>query len=136
MRTLNRNFLKIIPLLFLLIGATKITYIYFETKEREADFAKKEAEVLNSYAVENRNYYQQLFLDGTIRLNEKSLPALPAYSSHPISQRFSQNNPLQIILATVSDRARNPKNLADAEEQKAIAFFKQNPKEEFYFNAL
>ena len=135
MRTLNRNFLKIIPLLFLLIGATKITYIYFETKEREADFAKKEAEVLNSYAVENRNYYQQLFLDGTIRLDEKSLPALPAYSSHPISQRFSQNNPLQIILATVSDRARNPKNLADAEEQKAIAFFKQNPKEEFYFNA-
>ena len=135
MRTLNRNFLKIIPLLFLLIGAMKITYIYFETKEREADFAKKEAEVLNSYAVENRNYYQQLFLDGTISLDKKSLPALPAYSSHPISQRFSQNNPLQIILATVSDRARNPKNLADAEEQKAIAFFKQNPKEEFYFNA-
>ncbi len=135
MRTLNRNFLKLIPLLFLFIGAIKITYIYNETRAREADFAKKEAEVLNSYAVENRNYYQQLFLDGTISLDKKSLPALPAYSSHPISQRFSQNNPLQIILATVSDRARNPKNLADAEEQKAIAFFKQNPKEEFYFNA-
>lgn len=135
MRTLNRNFLKLIPLLFLFIGAIKIIYIYNETKVREADFAKKEAEVLNSYAVENRNYYQQLFLDGTISLDKKSLPALPAYSSHPISQRFSQNNPLQIILATVSDRARNPKNLADAEEQKAIAFFKQNPKEDIYFNA-
>lgn len=61
MHTLNRNFLKLIPLLFLFIGAIKITYIYNETKSHEAEFAKKEAEVLNSYAVENRNYYQQLF---------------------------------------------------------------------------
>lgn len=134
MRTLNRNFLKLIPLLFLFIGAIKITYIYNETKTREAEFAKKEAEVLNSYAVENRNYYQQLFLDKTLDLNEKTLPALPAFSSHPISGRFSQNNPLHITLATVSDRARNPKNQADGEEQKAIKFFKEHPNEEFYFN--
>ncbi len=134
MRALNRNFLKLIPLLFLFIGAIKITYIYNETKAREAEFAKKEAEVLNSYAVENRNYYQQLFLDKTLELNEKTLPALPAFSSHPISGKFSQNNPLRITLATVSDRARNPKNQADGEEQKAINFFKEHPNEEFYFN--
>ncbi len=134
MHILNRNFLKLIPLLFLFIGAIKITYIYNETEAREAEFAKKEAEVLNSYAVENRNYYQQLFLDKTLDLNEKTLPALPAFSSHPISGKFSQNNPLHITLATVSDRARNPKNLADSEEQKAITFFKEYPNEKFYFN--
>lgn len=134
MRTLNRNFLKLIPLLFLFIGAIKIAYIYSETKAHEAEFAKKEAEVLNSYAVENRNYYQQLFLDKTLDLNEKTLPALPAFSSHPISGKFSQNNPLRITLATVSDRARNPKNQANDEEQKAITFFKENPNEDIYFN--
>lgn len=133
MRTLNRTFLKIIPILFLFIATTRIFYHYDESKSREAEFAKKEAEVLNSYAVENRNYYQALFLDGTLKLDEKTLPALPAYSSHPISERFSHNNPLGITLATVSDRARNPKNQADAEEQKAIDFFKKNPQEEFYF---
>ncbi|MDD2652503.1 MAG: EAL domain-containing protein [Sulfurimonas sp.] len=126
--------MKLIPLLFLFIGAIKIAYIYSETKAHEAEFAKKEAEVLNSYAVENRNYYQQLFLDKTLDLNEKTLPALPAFSSHPISGKFSQNNPLRITLATVSDRARNPKNQANDEEQKAITFFKENPNEDIYFN--
>ncbi|MDK9692928.1 MAG: EAL domain-containing protein [Sulfurimonas sp.] len=113
----------------------KIFYIYSEKKEHEAEFAKKEAEVLNSYAVENRNYYQNLFLDKTLDLNEKTLPALPAFSSHPISEKFSQNNPLGIMLATVSDKPRNPKNLADTQEQKAIEFFKKNPNEGSYFDS-
>lgn len=135
MYSLNSKFLKAIPLLFLLIGTIKITYIYFETKEREENFAKKEAEVLNNYIIQNKNYYQNLFTNGTIEVNQKTLTALQAYSSYHISKEFTQNNPLKISLSTVSDNARNSKNLANKDELEAIEFFKINPNEEFYFNS-
>lgn len=135
MYSLNSKFLKIALFLFLIIGTAKITYIYNETKAKEADFAKKEAEVLNSYAVENRNYYQNLFLNDTITISQKTLSALPAYSSYHISKEFSQNNPLKISLSTVSDRARNSNNSADKDELEAIDFFKKNRNEEYYFNS-
>ncbi|MGE4420007.1 MAG: EAL domain-containing protein [Sulfurimonas sp.] len=131
---LNDKVLKTIPVIFLIIVLIKITYSYFEIKEREYDFAKKEAEVLNSYAIENRMYYQNLFLNGTLTINEKTLPALPAFSSHIISENFSKNNPLSITVATVSDRARNSKNQADLDELKAIEFFKNNLDEKEYFS--
>ncbi len=131
---LNDKVLKTIPVIFLIIILIKITYSYFEIKEREYDFAKKEAEVLNSYAIENRMYYQNLFLNGTLTINEKTLPALPAFSSHIISENFSKNNPLSITVSTVSDRARNSKNQADLDELKAIEFFKNNLDEKEYFS--
>lgn len=96
---------------------------------------KKEAEVLNAHAMAHRNYYQKLFLNKIIPLNEKTLPALPAYSSYAISKTFSKNNTLNIKIQTVSDRARNPKNLADTDELNAIKFFKRNPNVKEYFSA-
>jgi len=131
---LNDKILKSIPLIFLVVILLKITYSYFDIKAREYDFAKKEAEVLNSYVIESRLYYQTLFLDGAIDINEKTLPALPAFSSPIISERFSKNNPLNISVKTVSDRARNIKNSADKDELKAIEFFKKNSDESVYFS--
>ena len=122
---LNDRILKTIPVIFLIVIMLKVTYSYFETKERGYEFAKKEAEVLNSYAIENRIYYQNLFINGTLTISEKTLPALPAFSSLIISRHFSDNNPLNISLKTVSDRARNIKNQADKDELKAIEFFKK-----------
>ena len=134
MYNLNSKVLRVIPHIFLIIVILKIIYTYFETKNREYDFAKKEAEVLNSYAIENRMYYQKLFIDGTLNLSEQTLPALPAFSSHVISTNFSKNNPLNITVATVSDRARNSKNQADKDELKAIEFFKKELYEKSYFS--
>ncbi|MDT8338923.1 MAG: EAL domain-containing protein [Sulfurimonas sp.] len=131
---LNDKILKTIPVVFLIVILLKITYSYFEAKEREYEFAKKEAEVLNSYAIESRYYYQKLFLNGNLEINEKTLPALPAFSSPIISENFSKNNPLNISVRTVSDRARNAKNQADKDELKAIEFFKKNRDETAYFS--
>jgi len=134
MYNFNSKILRIIPIVFLIFGTIKVIYTYFESKERESDFARKNAEVLNSYAIENRLYYQHLFFDGTLELSEKTLPALPAFSSHIISNNFSKNNPLNISVKTVSDRARNSENQADSNELKAIEFFKKNPNQKSYFN--
>ena len=130
----NNRILYIIPLLFFIIMTIRIIYSYNLTKQKEYEFAKKEAEVLNSYVLTHRDYYQSFFINKTITLNEKTLPLLPAYSASPISHTFSENNSLNITVKTVSDRARNPKNMVDIDELKAINYFKSNKNGIDYFS--
>lgn len=131
---LNNKILITIPIIFLLVIAFKIVYTYNDTKNKEYDFAKKEATVLNNYTLSNRAYYKQLFIDGTLELNEKTLHALPAYSSKIISDSFSKSNPFNITVKSVSDRARNVNNSADKDELKAIKFFNENIDKTEYFS--
>ena len=133
-RFFNNNILYFVTVIFIAVIIFRIISVYFDTKEREYQFAQKEAEVLNSYAMVHRNYYQNFFIDKTIPLNEKTLHALPAFSSLPISDQFSHSNSLNIMIRTVSDRARNPTNNADNLELKAINYFKENTKEKEYFS--
>lgn len=134
MYKINRKILRLIPLLFFIVIVVKIVYSYNETKALQQNFAQKEAEVLASYMKENRDYYRTLFLNGTLELNEKTLPALPAFSATPISKLFSEKNPLNIGIRTTSDRPRNPQNKADINELKAIEYFKNNPQQSRYFS--
>jgi c-di-GMP phosphodiesterase len=134
LKTLNGKTLYLIPIIFFIVVVFRIFYNYQDTKQREYNFAKSEAEVLNSYSMAHRNYYQKLFIDKTIKLNEKTLEALPAFSSLSISKTFSQDNSFNIRIQTVSDRARNPKNAANSDELKAIEFFKSNPASTQYFS--
>ena len=126
--------LYIIPVVFLVVIAFRIIYSYQTAKREAYIFAKKEAEVLNSHAMAHRNYYQNLFISKVLQLNKETLSGLPAYASLPISEAFSKDNPLNIHIQTVSDRARNPKNSANTDELKAINFFINNPDETKYFN--
>ena len=132
---LNKKILFIIPIIFLLVLLFRIVYNYNDTQKQMQEFALKEAEVLKSYALMHRYYYQDLYFDKTIPLTQKTLKGLPAYSSFYINQSFSQNNPFNISLQTVSDRARDPKNKADKEELKAIAYFKKHPTKKEYFSS-
>ncbi|MEN4052583.1 EAL domain-containing protein [Sulfurimonas sp. NWX79] len=132
---LNHKILYIVPSIFLLVLLLRIFYSYNDTQLQIQEFAKKEAQVLKSHAMVHRNYYQKLYFDKTIPLNQETLKGLPAYSSYYINKSFSQNNPFAISLQTVSDRARDPKNQADKEELKAIEYFKEHPMEKEYFSS-
>lgn len=133
-KILSKRIVIIIPLLFMLIVLLRITYSYQESSRQQLEFAKKEAEVLNSYAMSHREYYQNVFRDSKIALDDNTLPLLPAFSSKPTSEIFSHNNPLNITIRTVSDRARNPNNSADVTEMKAIEYFKNNTNATQYFS--
>ena len=130
----NRRVLYIIPIIFLIVVGIRIAYSYQSTKKEAYNFAKTEAEVLNSHAMAHREYYQKLYLGKAILLSENTLPGLPAFSSRPISDKFSKNNLLNIQIQTVSDRARNSQNSANQDELRAIDFFKNNPNETKYFS--
>ncbi len=134
-KLLNKNILYLIPVIFVLIIFFRITYTYNDVKTKEYEFAKKEAEVLNSYVKTHRNYYQKFFIDKIILLNEDTLPALPAFSAAPISKEFSLDNSLDIEVKTVSDRARNPKNMVDSDDLMAVNYFKENKDKDEYFSS-
>ncbi len=129
----NKKVLQLIPIVFLIVIIFRISYTYTDIKERFSFFAKNEAQVLNAYAFVHRDYYQKLFLNNTLQISKRTLPALPAYSSKPISELFSKINAFNITIRTVSDRARNLKNSANSYELKAIEYFKNNTNKTEYF---
>jgi diguanylate cyclase (GGDEF)-like protein/PAS domain S-box-containing protein len=127
--------LILIPVLFVIILIGKVFLNYNSSQDRMYDFVQKQAQTLNEFMVVHRNYYQDLYLNKTIPLNEKTLLGLPAYSSFNISKQFSAQNYFDISVQTVSQRARNQKNNADKNELKAIDFFNKNREQKEYFNS-
>jgi len=114
----------------------QIAYQFYSHKEGGDTLAITEGRLLNDFMMIHRKYYQKLFIDEVLTLNEKTLPALPAFSASIISETFTKNNKSKIIVRTVSDRARNPKNMADRHEMDAIAFFKANSDKTEYFKPI
>ncbi len=123
-------------ILFVAITLGRLGYLYLEMQNSKARLAKTGSETLSVLTMEHRDYYQKLFSDGTIPLSDRTLPALPAYSSYDISRRFSKKNFFRIRIQTVSDRARNERNKADATETEAIDYFKTHPDAVSYFRYI
>ncbi|WP_262823927.1 EAL domain-containing protein [Sulfurimonas gotlandica] len=112
--------------MFFIIAIVRISLNYYENKKSVELFVSEQSKLVDSLYMTHRNYYQDLYLNKIIPLDEKTLAGLPAFSAAKISKEFSEQNRLQITMQTVSDRARNPKNQADEYELKAIEYFKKN----------
>lgn len=124
----------IIPLIFFILLVVKVSIDYYESTHRMHSFIEKQAQNLNIFMLTHRNYYQSLYLNETIKLDEKTVLGLPAFSAFEISKQFSEKNNVGTSIQTVSDRARNPKNQAAPSEMKAIDFFNKNKNEKEYFS--
>ncbi len=132
----DKTIVTMVASLFFIIAIFHIYYSYLKVEEEQKNFALTESRILNDFMFIHREYYQKLFINKNIELNEKTLPALPAYSSYDISEKFSNNNKYNIKVQTVSDRARNPKNQADGVEGNIIEYFKNNPDKKEYFEFI
>lgn len=130
---LSTKTIILLPLVLFIIVALNLVYTYYDNKNNISDFALKQAQTLNSFMVVHRDYYQKLYLDNVISLDEKTIVGVPAFSSLDISKTFSKENMFDITVKTVSDNPRNIKNKADDIELKAIDFFKNNKTVKEYF---
>ncbi|MCX7898404.1 MAG: EAL domain-containing protein [Rhodocyclaceae bacterium] len=90
------------------------------------------AERIRSVLMSLRRVYQHAFLDADLPLNEKTLPLLPAFALNKIAEELKNFDSSGFSFNNVSDQARNHHNKADAEEMKAIAFFRDTPKADRY----
>lgn len=130
---LSTKTIILLPLVLFFIITLNIIYTYYDNERNINDFALQQAQTLNSFIVVHRDYYQKLYLDKIIPLDEKTLVGVPAFSALEISKTFSKENIFDITVETVSNNPRNPKNQADEIELKAIEFFNKNPEIKEYF---
>ena len=76
-----------------------------------------------------RRTYQQQFIDSGLPLDQHTVGFLPAHTMTRIAQAFRDIDARGIHFNNVSDRARNPANLADDAEMAAIRHFRAHPKD-------
>ncbi len=119
--------------LIIIVGKTVINY-HLQRKIHVA-FIEAQAQTLSTLAKAHRDYYQKLYIDHTIPLNAQTLQGLPAFATGAISERFSKENLLSIVFATVSDRPRNPKHAPDPMQRSAMEYFRAHPKATEHFGS-
>jgi diguanylate cyclase (GGDEF)-like protein len=85
------------------------------------------ARAIYGFMMATRRIYQQQFIDSGLPVTGKTIGFLPAHSFSRIASDFANWNNSGVIFNNVSDRPRNPRNLADKDELKAMEWFRANP---------
>ena len=128
----TRLFLTIgFVLFFTFVGLEALTYK--RVKEESVQNTLHLAEQIRNVLMATRRVYHHQFLDSGVTLTPKTLGFLPAHAMSRISSDFSEWSDSGLSFRNVSDRPRNPDNVADEIEAAAIRYFRENPKEKLRF---
>lgn len=74
-----------------------------------------------------RQVYQKEFIKSELLLTSKTIGLLPAHALSRASEVFAASNRSGLSFNNVSDRPRNPRNRANAEELVAMSWFREHP---------
>jgi diguanylate cyclase (GGDEF)-like protein/PAS domain S-box-containing protein len=122
-----KYFVTFALLLFMALG-----YQTYEQYQRISStqklIIKNESESLANFISAFRQTYQSAFIDNHIEMDPKMINLLPVKTISEISSRFAVIEKEDIVIRTVSDRPRNPKNKANTYEMHMIDYFRNNPK--------
>ncbi len=125
--------------LFLIFSIILITLFGFklyientEGKKLSKLSIEYEAKSISNFLIAFRTIYQNIFIKNHIKLDESNIDFLPVLTTNEISKKFSSLN-LQVKIATVSSRPRNPKNKANQRQEENIKYFKDNKDIKFLF---
>jgi len=94
---------------------------------------QNQTQILANFIKSFREVYQDIFLQEHIKINSQTLKLLPVKTTPEISKHFTKLQKHRICIRTVSDRPRNPKNLANSFELKMMKYFRNNPKAKYLF---
>ena len=104
--------------------------IYFGYNEIESSIRielGRDAEDIRAIIMSTRRVYQKQFIDSGLPVTDATIGFLPAYALSRISTEFHNWSDSGLRFSTVSDRPRNPANMANHFELQALASFKANP---------
>jgi diguanylate cyclase (GGDEF)-like protein/PAS domain S-box-containing protein len=121
---------KIWLLLGALLGVVlslDLTASYHKLKQESRAELEYDAKTIYGFMMATRRIYQQQFVASGLPVNDSTIGFLPAHSFLRISRDFANWNKNGIVFNNVSDRPRNPANLADRFETEAIHWFAGNP---------
>ncbi|MCW8954254.1 MAG: DUF3365 domain-containing protein [Sulfurimonas sp.] len=115
----------IFAIVITIIFSIKLYDDYVLSKEIKELSIKYEAKAISDFLVAFRSTYQTLFVDNHVKLDKSSIELLPVRATSEISKRFSSLNN-QSKIKTVSDRPRNPVNMANPRQLEVMEYFKKN----------
>jgi len=114
--------------------ALSLHYRAIETDARER--MHQQALDLRATLMATRRVYHKQFIESGLPLNDNTLGFLPAHALTRIAQDFPNWTQSGVRFNNVSDRPRNPANLADADELAAMAWLRENPTATEYTGTL
>ena len=121
---------KIWLALGLLVGVM-LTVDVATTRHELAEAARLESEHnardIHAFVMAMRRVYQDQFVRSGLPINETTRGLLPAHALAQIAREFPHWSDSGIRFKNVSDRPRNPDNMADRFEMDAIGWFRANP---------
>ncbi len=85
---------------------------------------------LANFTAAFRETYQEIFAQHRMELTLETSQVLPVMTIKTISSKLSKKSNNNVLIRTVSDRPRNPLNVANADEKKMLAYFRTHPHEE------
>ncbi len=111
----------------LLALAVMAWFDYQHTRHSVEAALREQGRALHGVLIAMQRTYQRQFLASGVALDAETAGFLPAHAMSRIAEEFKSNSPDGLQFNTVSDRARNPGNQADAVEMDAIRHFRANP---------
>ncbi|MEA3492196.1 MAG: EAL domain-containing protein [Campylobacterota bacterium] len=127
------RFFIVLALLLFVIIAYETYDQYKRIHNTQKLIIKNESQSISEFISSFRQTYQDVFLRHHIVVDDKSINLLPIKTMPEISDRFSESVQGDVVIRTVSDRPRNPENIANDFELEMIQHFRDNPKESYKF---
>ncbi|MBW7902645.1 MAG: DUF3365 domain-containing protein [Rhodocyclaceae bacterium] len=88
---------------------------------------ERDARTIRGTLMATRRVYHRQFIDSGLPVNERTIGFLPAHAMSRIAADFPNWSDSGLSFNNVSDRPRNPANLADEDELAAMQWFRANP---------
>lgn len=110
--------------LMLAVDVARTRHEVAEEARRESEY---EARNIHALVMATRRVYQDQFVKSGLPVTDATLGFLPAHSIARIAREFPNWSNSGIRFNNVSDRPRNPGNMADRFEMEAIDWFRANP---------
>ena len=124
-------------LIFAIILSSVLGYKTFEQyqviQKTQKAILKNQSQSLANFIKSFRDVYQDIFLKEHIALNDKTIKLLPVKTTMQIAKEFTNSQKHKICIRTVSDRPRNPANMANTFEKNMMEYFRNNPNATYRF---
>jgi len=124
-------------IIFAIILSTLLGYKTYEQyhtiSKTQNIIIQNQSKTLIDFVKSFRKTYQNVFLKENISIDNKTIHLLPVKTTPMIAKIFAKAQNNDITIKTVSDKPRNPSNLANAFEMEMIQYFKLHPKKQYKF---
>ena len=114
--------------LMAVVLALDLTVRYQRISAEQFKEQRVDAYTIRSMLMSMRRVYHKQFIDSGLAITSKTVGFLPAHAIGRISKDYPNWEKSGISFNNVSDRPRNPDNLADRFELEAMDWFRANPK--------